>query len=166
MSGMAQDEVDRIIAAWNRECPTLDVAPLQVFSRVSRLARHLDLARRAAFSEHDLVPWEFDVLSALRRAGSPYELTPGQLMSVTLVTSGTMTNRIDRMVDHGLVQRNADSQDRRMVRVRITAEGMRRVDQAMAALADSERAALSHLDDAEQRELANLLRRLLLPFDA
>ncbi len=87
-------------------------------------------------------------------------------MSVTLVTSGTMTNRIDRMVDHGLVQRNADSQDRRMVRVRITAEGMRRVDQAMAALADSERAALSHLDDAEQRELANLLRRLLLPFDA
>ena len=70
------DEVDRIVAAWRRERPDLDVAPLEVLSRVSRLARHLDLARGAAFAAHGLERWEFDVLAALRRAGAPYELSP------------------------------------------------------------------------------------------
>src|SRR5690554_2172084 len=73
-AGEVTDEVDRLVAAWQKERPDLDVEPLHVFSRVSRLARHLDRARRAAFAEHDLEPWEFDVLTALRRAGPPYEL--------------------------------------------------------------------------------------------
>jgi hypothetical protein len=91
------DEVDRLVAAWRRERPDLDVEPLEVLSRVSRLARHLDRARRIAFSEHQLESWEFDVLTSLRRAGTPYQLSPGQLLTQTLVTSGTMTNRIDRL---------------------------------------------------------------------
>lgn len=70
------DEVDRLVAAWRRERPDLDVSPLEVLSRVTRLARHLDRARRTAFAEHTLEPWEFDVLSALRRAGAPYQLSP------------------------------------------------------------------------------------------
>ena len=94
---MDEDEVDRIVAAWERERPDVDVSPMQVLSRVSRLARHLDHARKTAFATHDLEPWEFDVLSALRRAGHPYELSPGRLVAETLVTSGTMTNRIDRL---------------------------------------------------------------------
>lgn len=98
------DEVDRIVAAWRRARPDLDVAPLQVFSRITRIARMLDLARRRAFARHGIEGWEFDVLSALRRAGEP--LTPGRLIADTLVSSGTMTNRIDRMVDHGLVSRS------------------------------------------------------------
>src|SRR5690606_40389529 len=81
-----EDEVDRIVDAWRRERPDLDPAPLHVFSRISRLARHLELARRAAFSARELEPWSFDVLSALRRAGEPYELTPGVLMAQTLVS--------------------------------------------------------------------------------
>ena len=100
----ARDEVDRIVLAWERERPDLDVRPLTVLSRVSRLARHLDLARRSAFARHDLETWEFDVLSALRRAGAPYRLSPGALLTQTLVTSGTMTNRIDRLAEHGLVR--------------------------------------------------------------
>ena len=92
-----QDEVDRLVAAWRRERPDLDVRPFEVLSRVTRLARHLDRARRAAFAEHDLEVGEFDVLAALRRAGDPYVLSPGQLLAQTLVTSGTMTNRIDRL---------------------------------------------------------------------
>lgn len=159
------DEVDRIVAAWNRERPDLDVAPLQVFSRVSRLARLLDLARKEAFAQHKLLGWEFDVLSALRRAGEPYELTPGKLIASTLVTSGTMTNRIDRMVDHGLVTRLADPQDRRMVRVRLTPEGLRRVDSAMETLVESEYAVLETLSASDRENLACLLRELLLPFD-
>ncbi|OKL53563.1 MarR family transcriptional regulator [Bowdeniella nasicola] len=159
------DEVDRIVDAWNRERPDLDVAPLQVFSRVSRLARLLDLARKEAFARHELLAWEFDVLSALRRAGAPYELTPGKLIASTLVTSGTMTNRIDRMVDHGLVVRRADAQDRRMVRVQLTAEGRRRVDAAMESLVASEHEVLSSLDDGERQQLADLLRTLLRPIE-
>src|SRR5215208_7138704 len=86
------DDVDRIVAAWRRERPDLDVSPLEILSRVSRLARRLDLARGAAFADHQLEGWEFDVLSALRRAGRPYELSPGQLVHQTLVTKGTITN--------------------------------------------------------------------------
>jgi DNA-binding MarR family transcriptional regulator len=82
--------------AWLRS-PRLDLAPVEIFSRISRLARHLDLARREAFTAHDVEAWEFDVLAALRRAGKPYQLSPGRLLRETLVTSGTMTNRVDRL---------------------------------------------------------------------
>ena len=105
------DEVDHLVAAWRRERPDLDVTPLEVLSRVSRLARHLDLARREAFTAHDIESWEFDVLAALRRAGDPYELSPGRLLRETLVTSGTMTNRVDRLVARGYVERNPDPDD-------------------------------------------------------
>ena len=97
-----QDEVDRLVAAWARERPDLDVRPLEVLSRVTRLARHLDRARRTAFAAHGLETWEFDVLAALRREGKPYVLSPGQLISQTMVTSGTMTNRVDRLEHAGL----------------------------------------------------------------
>ena len=100
---MTADEVDRLVEAWQRERPDLDVDPMRVLSRVTRLARHLDLARRQAFSAHGLETWEFDVLSALRRSGTPYELSPGRLIRETMVTSGTMTNRVDRLTAKGLV---------------------------------------------------------------
>ena len=86
------DEVDRIVEAWGRQRPDLDFSPLEVLSRVDRLSRHLDRARREAFRRSDLEPWEWDVLSALRRAGEPYQLSPKQLLQQTLVSSGTMTN--------------------------------------------------------------------------
>src|ERR1700754_359230 len=106
------DEVDDLVAAWHAERPDLDVAPLQVLSRVSRLARHLDLARRASFASHGLETWEWDVLSALRRQGPPYQMTPGALLRATLVTSGTMTNRIDRLAEAGLVSPQPRPRDR------------------------------------------------------
>ena len=101
-----QDEVAQIVAAWKLERPDLDSSPMFVLSRVSRLARHLDLERRRAFASHGLEPWEFDVLSSLRRSGAPYALTPGTLMGELLVSSGTMTNRIDRLELKGLVSRS------------------------------------------------------------
>ena len=88
-----RDEVDDLIEAWERERSDLDLAPVAVFSRISRLARRLDLARRDAFTKHGIEPWEFDVLAALRRAGAPYELSPGRLLRETLVTSGTTPQR-------------------------------------------------------------------------
>ncbi|WP_049557162.1 MarR family winged helix-turn-helix transcriptional regulator [Nonomuraea sp. SBT364] len=166
MTHDAQDEVDRLVAAWRAERPDLDVEPLQVLSRVSRLAKHLDRARRAAFGEHDLESWEFDVLTALRRAGKPYELSPGALLRATLVTSGTMTNRIDRLAQAGLVRRRPDPEDRRGVLVSLTDPGLARVDAAFSDLLRRERDLLCSLAPADQQTLAALLRTLLAPFDS
>ena len=160
------DEVDRLVASWQAERPDLDVEPLQVLSRVSRLARHLDRARRAAFAAHRLETWEFDVLSALRRQGPPYQLSPRALLRATLVTSGTMTNRIDRLAAAGLVRRRPDPQDKRGVLVTLTARGRAAADAALADLLLRERLLLAGLTSAQRRELAGLLRVLLTPFDA
>jgi len=157
--------VDRIVAAWNRERPDLDTSPLEVLSRVTRLARHLDRARRAAFAEHELESWDFDVLSALRRAGTPYQLSPGQLVTQTLVTSGTMTHRIDRLVTRDLVVRHRDPADRRGVLVQLTDTGLARVDAALADLLARESDLLGDLAETERRDLSALLRRLVAPFD-
>src|SRR5215469_3427887 len=160
------DEVDEIVARWRSERPDLDVSPLEVLSRVSRLARHLDRARRAAFASHGLEIWEFDVLSALRRQGPPYQLSPGALLRATLVTSGTMTNRIDRLAASGLVSRRPDPQDKRGVLVTLTPAGQSRVDAALADLLEAEQALLASLPESSHRSLADLLRVLLAPLDA
>jgi len=159
------DEVDRVVAAWRRERPDLDVSPLEVLSRVTRLARHLDRARSAAFAAHGLENWEFDVLAALRRSGPPYELSPGQLVADTLVTSGTMTNRIDRLAARDLVRRRPDPDDGRGVLVHLTDAGRTLVDTALADLLDRERALLAVLTADDGPRLAALLRRLVSPFD-
>ncbi len=164
--GRSVDEVERIVAAWRRERADLDVSPLEVLSRVTRLARHLDRARAAAFAKHGLEAWEFDVLAALRRGGSPYELSPGQLLTQTLVTSGTMTNRVDRLTRRGLVDRLPDPRDRRGVIVRLTHTGRRTVDAAFAGLLKREHALLAGLDDGQRAQLSGLLQRLVAPFDA
>jgi DNA-binding MarR family transcriptional regulator len=160
------DEVDELVAAWRVQRPDLDVAPLQVLSRVSRLARHLDIARRGAFAAHGLEAWEFDVLSALRRAGPPFQLTPGALLRATLVTSGTMTNRIDRLAAAGLVRREPDPRDRRGVLVTLSERGQEVVDAALTDLLDREQALLAGLGEDQRQQLADLLRTLLAPFDA
>ena len=157
---MAQDEVDEIVEAWQRELPGADLAPMQVLSRISRLSRHLDRARKAAFAAHHVEPWEFDVLSALRRSGSPYRLSPGRLVAETMVTSGTMTNRVDRLATRGLVVRAADPHGRRGVLVSLTPKGRRTVDAALEELLDQERFILSSLPATEAAHLADTLRIL------
>jgi DNA-binding MarR family transcriptional regulator len=137
-----------------------------VLSRVTRLARHVDRARGTAFAAHDLDGWEFDVLAALRRAGKPYMLSPGALVAQTLVTSGTMTNRVDRLESRGLVTRAPDPSDRRGVRVRLTSSGREAVDSALADLLRSEQDLLAALSSRQQEQLSGLLRLLVLPFES
>ena len=160
-----RDEVDSIVAAWARERPDLDISPLAVLSRLSRLSRQLDLARRTSFTGRGLEGWEFDVLAALRRAGRPYELPPRELLRQTLVSSGTTTNRIDRLETRGYVQRRPDPQDRRGVLVRLTTAGRRTVDAAFEALLESERELLAGLSERRRADLAALLRSLTLTFE-
>ncbi len=160
------DEVDRIAAAWQREQPDLDLSALQVLSRVTRLARHLDRARRSAFAEHGLDAGEFDVLAALRRTGPPYEESPGRLGAVTMVTSGTMTARLDKLEDRGLVRRRTDPHDRRVVIVALTDAGRDLVGDALTSLLGREQMLLAPLQESQQQQLADLLRPLLGPLDA
>lgn len=164
--GTMDDEVDRLVEAWKRERPDLDVAPMQVLSRITRLALHLDRARREAFADHGLETSDFDVLSALRRSGEPYQLSPGQLVQQTLVTSGTMTHRVDRLVGKGLVERLPDPADRRGVLVLLTPTGRSSVDGAFTALLARERDLLVDLDPSTTAQVADALRTLSLPFDA
>ena len=155
------DDVDLIIEAWQRERPDLDVTPLHALSRLTRFAQRLDRERRRSFALHGLATWEFDVLAALRRAGDPYALSPGSLGALTHVTSGTMTNRIDRLQERGLVDRQPDPSDRRGVRVVLTASGLAAVDSALQDLVGKEREILAPLTARERDELADLLRRLM-----
>lgn len=160
--GDTGDDVDRIVAAWQRERPDLDVSPLHVLSRISRLAKQHARLRDAAFAAHDLDGWEFDVLAALRRAGDPYELSPGQLVAETLVTSGTMTTRVDRLIARSLVERRPDPRDRRGVLVRLTTAGRDVVDAALSSLLDVEHTVIAALGDADRQVLPDALRRLLV----
>ena len=159
-------KVDRIVGAWNTQRPDLDFSPLEVLSRMDRLSRHLDRARRDVFRRSDIEPWEWDVLSALRRAGAPFQLSPKQLLQQTLVSSGTMTNRIDRLVGRRFVRRESDPQDGRSVLVTLTDDGRVRVDAAITRLVDVEADLLQALSRGDRDRLAGLLRKLSLSFDA
>ncbi len=159
-----RDEVDRLVAAWKRERPDLDLSPLSVLSRITRIARHLDIARRDAFG--DLENWGFDVLAALRRAGAPYQLSPGVLMQETMVTSGTITNRLDRLEELELITREPDPNDGRGSLVTLTKSGIRAVDAAMEDLLENERELLKDLSGKDRDQLAALLSTLVTEFDS
>lgn len=160
-----QDEVDRILGEWGAARPDLDLAPLAVFSRMLRIAKHLDRARALAFERSGLSSWEFDVLAVLRRGGAPYRQSPKILVQQTMVSSGTMTNRIDRMVGRDLVRRLTDPNDGRGVLVEMTQRGQTLVDAAMTRLTDAEEMLLGGVPRAERERLATLLRRLALSVD-
>lgn len=156
------DEVDAIVAAWQRERPDLDVEPLQVLSRLDRLAGVLAERRARSFAGHGLRTHEFDVLAALRREGEPFELTAGELAARTYVTSGTMTSRLDGLTERGLVTRAPDRTDGRLVRVALTAAGRELVDAAFRGLLEAERQLLTPLPDTAHGPLADALRTLLI----
>ena len=155
------DEVDRVVDAWRGVRPDLGLDPLHIWSRLDRLSGILEGRRKLAFAGHQLVSWEFDVLAALRRAGEPYRLSPGQLVVETHVTSGTMTNRVDRLVARGAVTRENDPSDGRAVRVRLTGDGLALVDAAFESLLAMEEELLAKWTHGDRARLADYLRVLL-----
>lgn len=155
-----QDEVDGIIADWQLVRPDLDFAPLTVFSRLSRIAKRFGRARAKAFERSGLDSWEFDVLAVLRRAGPPFRASAKVLVRETMVSSGTMTNRIDRLLQRGLVERLTDPDDGRAVIVAMTPAGRTRVDSAITRLVDAEDVMLRGLTTQERERTAVLLRKL------
>ena len=164
MPGMApaqRDAVDRITAQWRTARPDLDVSPIEVIGRVSRLSRLIDRRLADNFARHGLENWMYDVLATLRRSGPPYELMAGELVGQTMVTTGAITNRIDRLEQRGFVERDS-AQDRRKVIVRLTAQGLQIVDQVVVDHLAAEREIVAMLSERQRRELARMLRAALI----
>ncbi|MCL8252620.1 MarR family transcriptional regulator [Aeromicrobium fastidiosum] len=162
----AEDHVDTIVGQWAAERPDLDSSPLHVIGRLSRLADRADELLRPVFAEHGLGDGDFDVLATLRRDGTPYELTPSELGDRTMVTSGAVSKRLDRLERLGLVERRVDEADARGRRVRLTTEGIALMDDAYPAHLANEARMLAGLSGRERADLVRLLRRLADSFDA
>ena len=157
------DPVDRLLEQWARERPDLDTSPMGVVGRISRVARRIDLAQRETFGRFDLDPAGFDVLATLRRSGPAYALTPGDLMHTAMVTSGAITQRLDRLEHRGLVSRGPHPQDGRGVLVTLTEAGRRLVDEVLPAHLATEERLIAALSTEDRAALAGLLRRLDAP---
>jgi DNA-binding MarR family transcriptional regulator len=160
------DRIDRIVAQWRRERPDLNVAPLGLLGRLFRAAQLADTALSEGLAEYELQSGWFDLLAALRRAGEPFEVNPTQLMQATMLSSGGMTKRLDRLAEAGLVERRPDPTDRRGTRVRLTRKGKAVVDKALETHLANEERLLRSLKPAERRALDNLLRTLLTELES
>ena len=156
-----KDPVDRILEQWGRERPDLDVTPMGIIGRISRMERLIDEQMKAVCSKFNLERWGFDVLASLRRAGRPHQLTPTQLYNSLMLTSGAMTNRIDRLEALGLVARLHDPADRRGVLVSLTKDGLKLVDKVVTAHMAVEETMLTSFSLSDRKKFTELLRTLL-----
>lgn len=155
------DEVDLLIDAWSRRLPDVDLTPLDIMSRLRRVWLRLNRLRVDAFASAGLTTWEFDVLAALRRAEHPHELSPAQLIELTMIGSAAMTNRIDKLQARALIDRRSNPVDGRGVLVRLTGDGIAAVDAAMRELVRLEEAALSGIPSRDREILTRVLRDLM-----
>ncbi len=162
---MKPDAVDQILAQWQRERPDLDASPMGLLGRMARLAKHLDRSIQATVSEFGLNPGEFDVLATLRRSGAPYQLSPTDLFNALMVSSGTMTHRIDQLEQAEWVKRIPDLGDRRGTLIVLTAQGLNLIEQVVEAHVANGHKILSALKESERESLMRLLRKLLLSFE-
>ncbi|GAA5095971.1 MarR family winged helix-turn-helix transcriptional regulator [Nocardia iowensis] len=154
------DAVDLFTQHWNRERPEVDVSPMAVLGRIQRLSRLIEQDLKRFFSEFGMEFWEFDVLATLRRSGGDEGLTAGALIKVAMVTSGAITNRIDRLVTKDWVERVPCPEDRRVIRVRLTPAGRKMIDDLLPKHMENEQRLLAALDLESRQQLAGLLRTL------
>lgn len=159
------DHVERILEQWRRERADLNVAPMGLLGRLGRLHAHLMREVERTLAEHGLNRASFDVLATLRRAGAPYRLSAGDLLAATMVTSGTMTNRIDQLEKQKLVERIANPQDGRSVLIGLTGEGFRLVEKAVTAHVENQHRLTQSLSPQDFAALDSLLARYLSEFE-
>ncbi|MEM9135233.1 MAG: MarR family transcriptional regulator [Actinomycetota bacterium] len=159
---MTVDAVDHMLDQWQQVDPDLDVSPMAIIGRISRLSRVIDRRLTQNFAEHGIDDWMYDVLATLYRSGEPWELSPTELVGQTMVTTGAMTNRIDRLTDRGLVHRRHDTSDRRRVVVALTDEGRALVERVAPNHYRFEDALLHALSPSQRAGLEQTLRSLLI----
>ncbi len=159
------DAVDYMLAEWSRECPDIDASGMAVFGRLHRAYNRYQDQIARVFGSFDLTIAGYGILASLRRAGAPYRRTAGELADAVLVTTGGITQRVDKLEAAGLVRRERDPDDRRVVYVELTDEGVAFVDRVSAAHFGNENQMLTGLNDTERERLADLLSRLELSLD-
>ncbi|RUM21732.1 MarR family transcriptional regulator [Rhizobium phaseoli] len=160
-----QDHVDRILAQWRRERPDLDVEPMGILGRLKRLGTHLGREVETVLMKHGLSTSAFDVLATLRRSGAPYRLSPGELLEMTMVSSGTMTNRIDQLEKSGFVERILNREDRRSVLIALTEKGLATVEEAVGAHVANQHRLTRNLTTEDKAAFDRLLKKLLADFE-
>jgi len=159
------DQVEQILEQWRRERPDLDVMPMGLLGRMNRLHSHLSRAVEKTLAEHGLNGPSFDVLATLRRAGAPYRLPPGALMASAMVTSGTMTNRIDQLEKTGFIERCPNPEDGRSTLIALTPQGLALVEAAVTDHVANQHRLVASLTPEEQQTLDALLGRFLSAFE-
>ncbi|CAN7290741.1 MarR family transcriptional regulator [Rhizobium sp. LjRoot98] len=162
---MDEDHVDRILVQWRRERPDLDVEPMGLLGRLARLSTYLGREVDRTFSEFGLSSASFDVLAALRRSGKPYQLSPGDLLGTTMITSGTMTNRIDQLEKAGLVERLTNPEDRRSVLIALTQPGLELVERTVTAHVANQHRLTALLEPEERKALDAIAKKYLAAFE-
>ena len=162
---VAGDHVDHLIEQWRDVLPQLDVSPMEIIARIFRLSRMLEREADALYADFGLNRALFGVLAALRRAGPPYQLSPTDLYNSLLITSGAVTNRLERLTAAGLVKRVPDPKDGRSLLVALTPKGRRLIERVLTLHYERERELLSPLAPRQRKALAGELRRLLLAFE-
>lgn len=163
---MQEDTVDQILNQWSAQRPELDTAALGAVIRVMALNRRFTREAARALEPLGLELFEYDVLSALRRQGTPYALPATSLARETDLSAGAMTNRIDRLEERGLVERKADPEDRRSVIVQLTPKGRQAIDEAIHVRLEAARDSLKYLGQDELNQLVELLRSVVLGNEA
>jgi DNA-binding MarR family transcriptional regulator len=163
---MHTDSVDRIIQAWAERDPQVDARPLEVVGRLLLCAEHCKRDLVAALRPFDLSFGDFDVINTLRRRGDEQGTNPSDLAATSLITTGAMTSRLDRLERAGLIRRTPDPADGRGVRVRLTIRGEQLAQQALQAVIAADKAFLEPLDQHQRDLVASALKRLLQPYDA
>jgi DNA-binding MarR family transcriptional regulator len=158
------DAVDRMLDIWKRELPELDLATEGIVERIQKLNRYLDRAMNETLTEFNLNRGEWHLLGALRKSGPPYRRSPGHLAEDMGISSGAMTNRLDRLETAGLIRRLPDPADRRSLEVELTDAGWQAWQDTVGTQARKEALVAQALDDGEKERLNDLLRRLMLAF--
>ncbi len=159
------EDIDRVVAQWDEQKPHLDTEPMAILGRFLRLQKHIEAEISACHKQFDLTMGEFDVLATLRRNGKPYTLTPSKLLSSMMLTSGAMTNRLDKLESKDLIARVHSTEDRRSVSVALTEKGLVTIDEAIEEHVRIQHQLVANLSDSELPELNQLFKTWLAGFE-
>ncbi|MCL9777422.1 MarR family winged helix-turn-helix transcriptional regulator [Vibrio methylphosphonaticus] len=159
------DAVDRVVTQWAKEKPELETEPMAMMGRMMRLAKYMETQVAEVHKKYDLKMGEFDVLATLRRSGSPYQLTPSELINSMMLTSGAMTNRMDKLESKGYISRTHSKEDRRSVRVKLTDEGLVLIDKMMEEHVEVQQTLVKSLSKPQKKNINQLLKHWLAQFE-
>ncbi|MBN3492910.1 MarR family winged helix-turn-helix transcriptional regulator [Vibrio neptunius] len=152
------DAIDRVVEQWAKEKPELDTEPMAIMGRLLRIAKHMETEVTQLHKRYDLKLGEFDVLATLRRSGSPFRLTPSELIDSMMLTSGAMTNRLDKLESKSLIAREHSKEDRRSVTVQLTDEGFTLIDKIIEEHAQVQQKLVKGMNSNQKRQINQILK--------